>query len=357
MKNQIGIYSEKVECITYTLAYSIALADHNIYLITSNKLSEECRNNGHQCFLQRIKRIQGINVIDIDDYVNCDIYLDILYIEFAENYSRRPVINWCKKANSHAAICYFQNSYKSQLKQIIKYFPISLGFKNIGFLNGIPKFDFYQFLTKRYLIGFDVHAKFLEDEQLSNIMFSFDWQAQTPRKYKFNFLGNILPLERTKILNQIKSYLGLPQQIIDSTNHIHNLNFEFVWLEYGNMTPIEKGGLSTTDYINCLSNSDFTLCPLGYSKVTHRVVEALVRGSIPILNKDELHLYDMSLENGVNCIAVDKYNWNSSIDRILNIQENELIKMRSNILEMKDKYLLPTVFARRLRQKMGLEDV
>ncbi|TVP61464.1 MAG: hypothetical protein EA343_14105 [Nodularia sp. (in: Bacteria)] len=344
---KIGLYSENVKSVTYTIAYSIVLGGSELYLITSKKYQQE------NYLLQNIINLKNVNVIDNHDDFN--IKLDILYIEFSNNYSRKDVLTWSKQAKSKAAICFYENNFRSQVKKFIKYFPVSLNFQTVIFVNGLPEFDLYKFLTKRYVLGFDVHSKFLEDKNLSNMMFCFDWNPQTSRKYKLNFLGNILPIERTEILKQIKLYLNLNPELINSINSIKNSNFECVWIEYGNNPAIKSQSLSSIEYINCLSNSDFTLCPPGYNKVTHRVVEALVRGSIPVINRGELQLYDMCLEDGINCIAVDEGNWISSIERLLNISADELTKMRLNILEMKDKHLLPNIFAKKLRKKMGIE--
>ena len=60
------------------------------------------------------------------------------------------------------------------------------------------------------------------------------------------------------------------------------------WHEYSDASPI---GLDPAEFVRRLTDSDFTLCPRGYSRVTHRPVEALLRGSVPVIAADEIDLY------------------------------------------------------------------
>jgi hypothetical protein len=113
---------------------------------------------------------------------------------------------------------------------------------------------------------------------------------------------------------------------------------DILWIEYGD-DPGEARGVPAFKYIDYLSDSDFTLYPPGYSPLTHRVIEALVRGSIPVLHEQELELYDIHFQNRVNCVAVKNGDWLTAIKEIQAISQDVVIEMRSNILAMKDTYL------------------
>jgi len=353
MNYNIGIYAEKVECITYTIAYSISLGDYNIFVITGEN---NPKNQQHQIYLKKISELQNTRVIN-----NCDraINLDLMYIDFTQSISRKNVIKWSVNSKEVAAIYNFKydsyrQNYIAQTKAIVKYFPLSLNYKNIGMLNNFYKFDPVSLLTKRYRIGFDVHSNFLQNQELSNLMFAFEWNPTDRRKYKINFLGNTEPDVRNDILRSIKKYLDLPEIIVNTQKYLPRSDTHLNWIEYDSNTSVEKRGLPAQKYMNLLSDSDFTLCPPGYISMTHRVIEALIRGSIPILNKHELKLYDINLQHEINCIAVENNNWVAAIKKIFTIKRSKIIEMRSNILEMKDNFLLPEVTAKRLRQKMGL---
>ena len=112
--------------------------------------------------------------------------------------------------------------------------------------------------------------------------------------------------------------------------------------------------LSTTEYLDVLSQSDYTLCPPGYSLVTHRPLEAMLRGSIPVLNSSELDLYDIGLEDGVNCIGVDGKKWPEAIDRIIQLDESTVISMRRNIFSMLADCLDYATSSKHMRIRLGL---
>jgi Exostosin family len=156
--------------------------------------------------------------------------------------------------------------------------------------------------------------------------------------------------------------LIISDNLVDKTDFDFSLeddsNVQFsgqaFWLEYDTAMPVATRGLSSSKYIETLSNSCFTLCPPGFSKITHRVVEALVRGSIPIINANELELYNMNLRDNQNCIAVYNNDWTTALKRALSMPHEDLVKIHTHILSMKDEFLLPQSFSRRLRQKIGL---
>lgn len=316
---RIGLYTEKVECISYTLLRSISLGEYQIFLITDIALNDE----QHKIYLEKTKKISSIVVLDI----TADPFpFDVLCIEMLPKFSRICLNKWCRSSKKVIAISYSTNVHislyenlVSQLKEIIKYFPESLKFSHVGFLNGFLSFDLYTLISKRYLLGFDVHSKYLEDGELSQKMHCLDWVPEDKRRYKFNFLGNLLPELRGKILKEIKQYFSFSEEVEANIPAFYNKNIdsEVMWVEYDHSTPFEKRGLPPQEYIDCLTQSDFTLCPPGYINLTHRLVEALVRGSIPILDSCELSLYDCGLQDSVNCIAVIGDDWISALNRSL----------------------------------------
>ncbi len=342
MKKKIGLYSEKIRSKTYTVAKAISRKDYEIYLITPEKANAV--DTQHLLYLNKIKKIKNIKVISNQKIIK----IDYLYIESSNVYLSPKIINFMRSAD-HVNVLYYRKKQFyikdlfNDLKQLVKNYQILLRTESIGYIDGLYDFDVFSFFSRKYIIGFDVHSEFLEYKKLKSLMFAFEWMPQVSRKFKINYMGNINPQTRAQIIKKIKSFL-------DESN----LKFKVLWIDYGNRIS-ETRGVSPEKYIEYLSESDFTLCPPGYERVTHRVIEALVRGSIPVINEDELYLYDMNLQNEVNCIAVKDGDWIAAIQKILRIKDNQLIQMRYNILAMKEKYLLPEVAAKRLRQKMGLE--
>jgi hypothetical protein len=105
------------------------------------------------------------------------------------------------------------------------------------------------------------------------------------------------------------------------------------WCEYSDAEP---GGLTPVQFVQTLTQSDFTLCPRGYSLVTHRPLEALLRGSIPVLDAGELDLYGVDLVDGRNCIAVGEAGWPAAVERIKALRDDEVAAMRRHVHAMRD---------------------
>ena len=108
--------------------------------------------------------------------------------------------------------------------------------------------------------------------------------------------------------------------------------------------------------MDVLTRSDFTLCPPGYSLVTHRPMEALLRGSIPVFNVNELDLYDIGLVDGVNCITVRDNRWDTAVGQLMDLNHDKLQKMRINIRDMLEKHLLYDVSSMQMRKRLGIAE-
>jgi hypothetical protein len=124
-----------------------------------------------------------------------------------------------------------------------------------------------------------------------------------------------------------------------------------LWHAYSDAQP---AALSPEDFLRALTDSDFTLAPPGYSLVTHRPVEALLRGSIPVLNRDELDLYDLGLADGVNCIAVPPGGWPDAMERIIGMDASAIVGMRRNIQAMVPDRVAYPALARDMAHRLGL---
>jgi hypothetical protein len=122
------------------------------------------------------------------------------------------------------------------------------------------------------------------------------------------------------------------------------------WCEYSDAAP---GGLPPAQFVKMLSQSDFTLCPRGYSLVTHRPLEALLRGSVPVLRADELGLYGIDLVDGATCIAVDDAGWAAALDRIAALTDAEIAAMRRNVQALRPALDYATL-ARGICERIGV---
>lgn len=216
--------------------------------------------------------------------------------------------------------------------------------KCIAYKDGPYRIDWLGLFRPRRVVGFDAHSKFLQDEKLFRALHAQDWDSNTPRPIRANFLGSRDPATRGRILDSVEDFFTSATPA--------GVGQRMVWHAYSDAQP---AALSGEAFLQVLTDSDFTLAPPGYSLVTHRPIEALLRGSIPVLHADELDLYDLGLVDGVNCIAVAPHGWRAAMQRIVDMSSAEVAGMRENIRAMLEEKVAYPALARDISRRLGLE--
>ena len=218
----------------------------------------------------------------------------------------------------------------------------------ILYKDGFFALDFHCLRRSRHAVGFDVHSQFLDDAELFAAIHLNDWRPASARDILVNFLGSQDPEVRRRILDSIRPLMwGM-----GSVDGCARPGKSLYWHEYSDDAP---AALKPMDFLGILSRSDFTLCPRGYSLVTHRPIEALLRGSVPVLSETELDLYGVPLEHGKNCIAVRAEDWRRTVAELSDIEEGKIVEMRRNIHAMLGTYLDYGVLSKRIRSRLGVE--
>lgn len=183
-------------------------------------------------------------------------------------------------------------------------------------------------LQKRTFFSPYLHPQLFSDESLNRV-FS-DFSVNEARPYAIGFMGNKNPTERSAILAECR-------------RAIEGANARSFWIEYGDSE--HHNALTPEQFVSTLGQMDFCLCPTGWSRWTHRVVESLCRGAIPILQ--DAHLYGLSLQDSVNCIVVKDDDWYGSVKAALSLPIEDLHRLRRNVMELREKMLTPSVAAQR----------
>jgi hypothetical protein len=194
--------------------------------------------------------------------------------------------------------------------------------------DGFYRADLFRPLRRRQVVGFDVHSHFLHRKEQFDAMHGHDWDVPTERPILVNFLGSQDPAERKSVLDSVRHLFHAP----DGGPRPVGTGKTMFWHEYSDARP---AGLPPTEFVAMLTRSDFTLCPRGYSLVTHRPMEAMLRGSIPVLGDGELDLYGIELVDGHNCIAVAAGRWPEAIERIVALRQDQIRAMRANLLALR----------------------
>ena len=238
---------------------------------------------------------------------------------------------------------YWRTAYKMQWKELRAFGKWINRIDRIVYKDGFHSFDLFALIKSRRVLGFDVHSGFMDEKVKFEYIQKHDWAIDSPRTYCINFIGSQDPDRRTRILDSIRPLFVEPGKTGAPKQNI--------WHEFADEKP---NALEPLEFVDILSNSDFTLCPPGYSLITHRLIESLLRGSIPILNADELDIYDLDLEDGVNCIAATSENWKATIERCYSLNENDLIRIRRNIHSLVKNRILYPVSSREMLQRLSI---
>jgi hypothetical protein len=241
----------------------------------------------------------------------------------------------------------WRDALELQWIEIRSFGVLSRRIDRILYKDGFHPRDLFGLFRRRQAVGFDAHSQFLHHADTFAAIHALDWDALRPRPLLANFLGSQDPALRKVILDSVRDQFQSRSGEAISPRPGKTM----FWYEY---TDAEPAVLPPSEFIATLTRSDFTLCPRGYSLVTHRPIEALLRGSIPVLAEDELDLYGVELRDEYNCIAVRQGNWPAATERLVRFPEDSITRMRENVLAMQ-----ATLHYRRLAaaicRRIGLE--
>ena len=243
----------------------------------------------------------------------------------------------------------YRQAITTQWREVLWYGRKLLRADRVVYKDGFYPVDLFSLFLQRRVTGFDVHSKFLHDQDAYQQIHSMDWDINKQRPILANFLGCRDPYRRASIVDSVRPLF------FSADGKIPNVvsGKKLFWHEYSDDRP---SALGLAEYLDILSQSDFTLCPPGYSLVTHRPLEAMLRGSIPVLNSNELDLYDIGLEDGVNCITADPEQWPAAIDRLFHMDESKIVAMLRNIFSILPDRLDYPASSRQMRIRLGLDN-
>jgi hypothetical protein len=101
-----------------------------------------------------------------------------------------------------------------------------------------------------------------------------------------------------------------------------------------------------------LRNIDFCFCPPGYEQKSHRVIECLLQGAIPIVHCPQD--YDIDLQDGVNSIIVRHGDWQTAVARAMDCDLADIVRMRHGISKLVAAHLTHRAAAQRWLHFMGI---
>lgn len=337
------------DSLTYTVTRALTFCGHTVQV----RLVDVARDRGSQWSLsQRIDALDQASVV-ADEQARAPVAIDCLIVQgHPLLFKHHAALNQLAPLAKHI-IAISAGDRSRPYKQALvlqwrewRWYRRWFGkVQRIAYKDGFYPLDWLGTLRSRRVIGFDAHSKFLQDDELFAAIHAQDWACDTPRPFRANFVGSRDPATRGRILDIVE-----PSFSVGAAGEGRQ---GMVWRAYSDAQP---AALSAKDFLRVLTDSDFTLSPPGFSLVTHRPVEALLRGSIPVLNAQELGLYDVGLADGVNCIAVPPNGWRAAMQRIVDMGAPEIAQMRRNILAMVPHRVAYPALAQHMAKRLGLAD-
>lgn len=159
------------------------------------------------------------------------------------------------------------------------------------------------------------------------------WEAQATRPVTLSFLGSEGHSARWAILRQVGDALAADSTWMLDRSVCPSPSKKRVF----HLTPPRR--LSQLEYLKALQRSNFSLCPLGGSHWTHRTMECLLSGSIPIVGKSSLEYYgDLAMPGSTLLVVEDEHDpvaWLNAVRSAVAMPHDEIVRMRKAIQAVK----------------------
>ncbi|NQU95337.1 MAG: hypothetical protein HQ549_03795 [Candidatus Omnitrophica bacterium] len=352
---KIGIYAEELNHFIVTIAYFISLDNlSKVLVITDGKCNREFSE--HPWCLKILEQIKNVDIIPASSRVD---RLDYLYLCLSSNRFlwNQELNKWVYSAMKIGCLreSYLHKTIKEHIKELVYSFPYYLNVQSVTLQDSKDVKHPFFFIRNKYFFSPSVHPQFFINKNWGKKLFEEIKDPSKSRTFKITFIGNKEPPEREATLRFIVRRLSNLNNVVLSDKFpptdMDTEKTKILWIENDLKHP--ERSLSPGLYADALGDSDFSVCPLGWGgNWTHRVIESLLRGAIPIVEDEKI--YNIELADMENCIVVKNADWNEAIERVSGLSLSEICRLRSNIVKLRDEYLLPEVAASRLRKGMLL---
>ena len=180
---------------------------------------------------------------------------------------------------------------------------------------------------------------------------------QAERPFLFNFLGThsgppgaTLIEPRAQILDDLEALL----QISAGGDQKVTLNGKTARIMWHADRPNTMRTRPLNEYLDTLCGSRFTLCLPGHTVITHRVLEALHCGSIPVMAAEIVSHYDLPLIHGRTCWLVKNADWKSVPAALLALDRDKVLEMQSAVKKLAHGEASIPALERRAIKNLGL---
>jgi hypothetical protein len=311
----------------------------------------------HEDTMKRYKGFPNTSLLPIE-FAN-PMHSDLLICGFRPGWSHRMQLlydPWLQKTNDLALV--YSNAkgeaafrMATELK-ILSRWPSLFRTSRFTTDDFHPQSSVFSLFARGSYFGATFRQPALCDEALLGLLLSpFDPMA--PRQHFAAFIGSYQPASRSRVVDTLVSEFQQHPDVVlldGGSQLVSGFGKKTVFWHLSEI-PDQPLRLDFRDYLYVLEQTDFSFCLPGYVGTTNRTVEALCRGSIPVLPYEERRRYDLPLQDGKNCIFVKSSRWVDSFRRIKSLEDSQILKIRKEVAILRNSFLDWTHLAQTIRTK------
>jgi hypothetical protein len=214
--------------------------------------------------------------------------------------------------------------------------------------------------SRPHIQGAFVHPLYLFRPDYREAMFGTPWRPETRRAARVLFSGDAGSPRRRALVAEIGAWLDRRPGVrmhrsydacAEATKDAPDGSaLDIFWLA---TLPGQTQMIPMLQWPAMLRACDFCFCPPGYEQKSHRVVECLLQGAIPVVHCPEE--YDLGLVDGENCIVVRRGDWRRGVEWALTASPDHVLRMRKAVGRLARDHLHERGMAQRWLRYMGLE--
>lgn len=349
----VGIYFTSVNRCCYLVAKMFALAGHRVFVRFEPTPGDGVWEKPGDPERQHCARLFADGTIDMIADAAKAPPVDVLIYEIGHEHARYPdeLSAWIARAGRLFAInTTDQNdtlarNLRVDLGAVARYRRFLPRTEAVIMQSGSLAARPTGILHRALHLGCFVHPDFLEDAGLRADMFDAGYDPRATRPIRLMFSGNAAPAERTEILRNVESRIAVRGDV--RVLHHYETMVAHDRLAGGDMKnvlwmvrtdPHDPAWRTRRDVVppahwpRVLRDCDVSFCPPGYDRRSHRTIESLLQGTIPITDCPDV--YDLDLKDGENCIVVRRGRWMEAVDRALALSAQDIRSMRETIAQL-----------------------
>ena len=353
MKSQvmkIGIYARQIDHFIETVASLLAWDGRfQVTLVISGEPFPQTEH------FWSVRRLAGAGRVRIIDWHGEPEQWDALwlYLPTIPKEERKRMRRWASRAGEIGLLSpeLYDVTWKRHLKEAIK--SVRYLARARRALVQAASSSIHPYLPLRHtgFYAIYVHPQFFNQPELLATFREVVQKRKDSRRYTFAFIGNRQPESRERALQAMRrEFAEKEYDLQESTDRLpRSDSLAVLWIEYGPEGAVR--GLKPDDFLATLEEVEFCFCPFGWSRFSHRVVEALAAGSIPILEGEAS--YNRGLRDGVNCLVVENGDWVKTVRRAQAMPAAQRQEIRENVYKLRAAQLTPELAALDCVRRLG----